>query len=225
MPILVLLLAVALVAGLAWWDHQRKAARRAALMQLALSRGLDYSRVDLLGLGQMPFAFLRRGDDRGVENVVHGDLDGRPVQLFDFWVMHESTDSKGHRSRRYERYTCAATRITDAWWPALTIRPENLLTRLGDRVGLRDLEFESAEFNRAWNVTSGDRRFAYAFVDARMMQWLLMAGGDYRFDVSGQHLMVVTDRLDPASWLILHQVLMQFTDRIPPVARELYPLS
>lgn len=222
----VLFIAFALLAGgLAWWQHQQKLKRRTELNQLALQQGLAYSVHDLHGLGRMPFGFLRRGDDQGVENVLHGELDGRPVRLFDFWVMHESTDSKGNRSRRYERYTCAAAQVTDAWWPSLTVQPENVLSRLGDGLGMRDLQFESDDFNRTWNVTARDRRFAYAFLDARMMQWLLMAGTAYRFEVSGPYLMVVTDQLAPASWLTLHRVLGQFTDRIPAVARELYPLG
>ena len=222
---LFIIAAIALAGGVAWWQHQQKLKRRTALNELAMSQGLTYSVQDVAGLGRMPFGFLRRGDDQGVENVIHGELNGRPVNLFDFWVMHESTDGKGNRSRRYERYTCAATQVADAWWPAMTLKPETILTRLGDKVGLRDIDFESDDFNRAWNVTSRDRRFAYAFVDNRMMQWLLMAGGDYQFEVSGPHLMAVCDQLDPGSWLTLHKVLDQFADRIPAVARELYPLG
>lgn len=212
-------------AWLAWHRHQQKLRRREALQLLALTHGLTYSRVDPLGLEALPFAFLRRGDDRGIENVVHGTIDGRAVALFDLWVMHESTDSKGNRSRRYEHHTCATTTVPDAWWPAMTMKPETVLSRLGDTIGLRDLQFESDEFNRAWNVTCDDRRFAYAFVDARMMRWLLMVGDDHRFDVSGPHLLVATDQLDVDAWPVLARVLDQFVDRIPAVARELYPVD
>lgn len=208
----------------AWWQHHRKAERREALFALASRHGLTYLRVDALGLGNMPLRFLRRGDDRGVENVVHGMLDGRPVALFDFWVMHESRDSKGRRSRRYERYTCATAVVDDAWWPGMTIKPETALTRIGGAVGNRDLQFESDDFNRSWHVTCRDQRFAYAFVDARMMQWLLMAGDEFRFDVFGSHVLAICDQLPPERWLTLHHALTQFAERIPAVARELYPL-
>ncbi len=36
-----------------------------------------------------------------------------------------------------------------------------------------DIRTESEEFNRRFEVRSSDRRFALAFVDARMMRWLL----------------------------------------------------
>lgn len=225
MEILIVVVLVALAVAAAWFSHHQKVKRRTELNHLALANDLSFSMRDVLGLEQMPFAFLRRGDDRGVENVLHGDLGGERVRVFDFWVMHESTDSKGNRSRRYERYTCAALQVSDAWWPALTIKPESVMTRIGDVVGLRDLEFESDEFNRAWDVTCPDRRFAYAFIDARMMRWLQMAGRDYRFEVSGPYLMVVCDRLAPSSWMTLHRVVSQLSDRVPAVARELYPAA
>lgn len=223
-PLLLFVLAGIAVAAGAYWQHRQKAARREALFALAERSGLTYMRVDAIGLGNLPFRFLKRGDDRGVENVIVGTLDGRQVALFDFWVMHESTDAKGNRSRRYERFTCATAIVDDAWWPGLTIKAENALTRIGGAVGKRDLQFESDEFNRAWHVTSRDQRFAYAFVDARMMQWLLMAGTDFRFDVFGSHVLAICDQLRPDAWLNLHRALAQFVDRIPPVARELYPL-
>lgn len=223
-PFLLFLLFGLVAAAVAYWRHQQKVKRREALFALAHRHGLTYLRVDALGLGNLPFRFLKRGDDRGVENVVHGALDGRPVALFDFWVMHESRDHQGNRSRRYERYTCATAVVDDAWWPAMSIEPETALTRIGDAVGVRDLQFESDEFNRRWNVTCRDPRFAYAFVDARMMQWLLMAGPQFRFHVFGSHILAICDQLPPERWLTLHRALTQFVDRVPAVARELYPL-
>ncbi|MBW3618994.1 MAG: hypothetical protein KY461_02005 [Actinobacteria bacterium] len=222
--LLLLVLGGAVAAGLAWWQHHQKAKRREALFALAKRYGLTYTRVDAIGVGSLPFRFLRRGDDRGVENVITGTLDGRPVALFDLWVMHETRDSKGHRSRRYEHFTCGTAIVDDAWWPGMTLKPESALTRIGGAVGMRDLQFESDDFNRSWHVTCRDQRLAYAFVDARMMQWLLMAGTEFRFDVFGSHVLAICDRLEPSSWLTLHHALAQFVERIPPVARELYPL-
>lgn len=217
-----LVVAVAVAAALLYASHHRRVKRREAIAGLAFGHGLSFAHRDVLGLGRMPMAFLHRGDDRGVENVVYGTLEGRPIRIFDLWVMHESVDAKGHRSRRFERYTCASTEIPGVWWPAITIKGETFATRIGDAFGKRDLQFESEDFNAHWDVRSRDPRCAYALVDARMMQWLLMAGADFRFEVSGPYLMVVTDRLDPASWMTLSRVLDQFRDRIPAVAHELY---
>ncbi len=50
-----------------------------------------------------------------------------------------------------------------------------MLTRLAAHLGLHDIEFESDDFNRRFNVTCSDRKFANDLVDSRMNQWLLVA--------------------------------------------------
>lgn len=220
-PLLFVLLALA---ALGYWiyQHRRKAARREALFALAHQRGLTYSRGDPAGYAGLPLRFLRQGDDRGVENVIDGWINGERVAVFDLWVMHESTDSDGHTHRSYKYFTCAYLPLPEAHFPRIALRPETLGSRLKDVVGFRDAQFESDDFNRRWDVRSDDRRFAYALVDARMMAWLLGVDG-VEFELRGSHLLAASEQRSPTSFLVLHDIARGFRDRIPGVTLEWYP--
>lgn len=101
-----------------------------------------------------------------------GCLAGRPVPGFDYSYYEESTDSKGHASRSYRRFSCVQLEVP-ASFPILEIAPESVLTRLADAVGLDDIDFELDEFNRRFNVKASERRFAYELIDQRMTRFLM----------------------------------------------------
>jgi hypothetical protein len=73
------------------------------------------------------------------------------------------------------------TRVTDGdAKTSSSAHGDDLFPRLVGHLGFQDMEFESEDFNRAFRVKGGDREFAYQFVDARMMKWLLSTGGQLR---------------------------------------------
>jgi hypothetical protein len=220
-PLLLFLLFGVLVAAFAYYQHQRKIERQQQFGALALGHGLDFSIDDPFDTLGEPFALLRRGDGRGVENVLWGEWKGLEIRAFDYWYYEESTDSKGHTSRSYSRFDCVFTRI-DASCPALQISEENVFTRLADALTFRDIEFESEEFNRRFTVR-GDERFATAFCDARMMDWLLRHGDGYAFEVVGDRLLCSCRRVAPAGMIHLLGTLKTFREQIPVVVSSLYP--
>ena len=69
-------------------------------------------------------------------------------------------------------------------------------------MGLRDIDFESEAFNRAWNVKAEDREFAFKLVDARMMHYLMSTEG-FGYEVVGPWLLVYTKRLKPTELIPL----------------------
>jgi hypothetical protein len=221
-PLLLFLLFGVLVAALAFYQHQRKLERRRQFAALALGHGLDFSIDDPFDTLGEPFPLLRRGDGRGVENVLWGTWQGLEIRAFDYWYYEESTDSKGHTSRSYARFDCVLTRI-DASCPALHISEENVFTRLADALTFRDIEFESDAFNRRFTVKGADERFATAFCDARMMDWLLRHGDGYAFEVVGDRLLCSCRRVAPAGMLHLLGTTRTFREQIPAVVSSLYP--
>src|SRR4029079_3268736 len=144
------------------------------LAAVAGSLGFRYSIADPFDLLALPFSLFDRGDGRGVENVLWGMVGNLAVRLCDYWYYDETTDSKGHTSRSYSRFSCAMTSI-DARCPGLTVQHENLLTRRGVALGFDDIDVESEQFDRAFRVKSDDRKCAYDLIDARMMAFLLDA--------------------------------------------------
>lgn len=218
--ILVLFAVVAIVAAVL--AHQAKLRRRRELAAVASQQGLDFSVDDPFDTLGEPFSLLRRGDGRGVENVLWGTWHGLALRAFDYWYYEESTDSKGHTSRSYSRFDCVLAPV-DARCPRLEIAEENVLTRIADALTFRDLEFESEEFNRRFNVTGDDHRFATALCDARMMRWLLDHADGYGFEVVGDRLLCWSRRVTPAAIVRVLGTAQAFRERIPEVVRSLYP--
>ena len=221
-PLLLFLLFGVVVAALAYYQRKRKIERQQQFAALALGHGLDFSIDDPFDILGEPFALLRRGDGRGVENVLWGEWKGLEIRAFDYWYYEESTDSKGHRSKSYSRFDCVLTSV-DARCPSLQISEENVFTRLADVLTFRDIEFESEEFNRRFTVKGPDERFATAFCDARMMDWLLRHGDGYAFEVVGDRLLCWCRRIEPATMIHLLGTAKTFLEQIPAVVSDLYP--
>jgi hypothetical protein len=57
--------------------------------------------------------------------------------------------------------------------PDVNIHREGVLDRLVQAVGFADITFESAEFSKKYCVKSPDRRFAYALIHPRMIEFFL----------------------------------------------------
>ena len=98
------------------------------------------------------------------------------------------------------------------------------MTRLGDHLGLRDVELEYDDFNRRFRVKCDDQKFAFSLLDGQMMQWLLerrrLRQRRGRRPVGAARR---RRRLDPAQWLDLGTWLDQFHRQIPAVVYSTYP--
>ena len=218
----IFLVFIAAAGGIAYLSYYLKERRRRAMAFAATQLGLRFALADPFDTLQEPFALLREGDGRGVENVMWGMWAGLECRLFDYWYYEESIDSKGNRSRSYRRFSCVMSSV-DASCSPLTIAGENLWTRLGDHLGFRDIELESEEFNRAYTLKSPDRKFAVDFCDARMMQWLLVHGEGYAFEAVGDRLLASCRRLSPTGLIPLLGTMRNFRQQIPRVVFSLYP--
>jgi hypothetical protein len=222
LPMLLVLVFALVAAGVVYFQYQRKLERQRQFRALAFGQGLDFSIQDPFDTLGEPFALLRKGDGRGVENVLWGVWHGFEIRAFDYWYYEESTDSNGHRSKSYSRFDCVIT-LVDAHCPRLQISEENLFTRLADAFTFRDIEFESGEFNRRFTVKGPDERFATAFCDARMMDWLLRHGDGYAFEIVGDRLLCWCKRVAPAKMVDLLGTTTTFREQIPAVVSSLYP--
>ena len=201
-----------------------KAKRRQELQAFATRHGLQFSEHDPFGLLNWPFTLLRKGDGRGIENVMWGPWQGaEPVTAFDYWYYTESTNSKGGRTRSYSRFSCALIQVPAAF-PHLDIGRENLFTRMADGMGMEDIEFESPDFNRRYNVKASERRFAYEVLDTRMLDWLARYDQGYAFEIVGDRILAYRRRTKAAGLIPLIGTLRTFRERIPRVAWGLYPL-
>ena len=212
-----LILAVALSAYLYYQ-------REAAFARLATSLGLRFSQRDESSVRQLGFPLFR--ESRGTEssNLVSGTLQGMPVAAFDFAYWTEVRDPKGFTHRQYHRFLCAVTDIAPAC-PPLIIEHRGLIGRVAGALGLDGVQFESDDFDKAYRVICGDRRFATALVDPAMMAWLLDAPSPVAFQTAGTHLLVVSTDRRPEAIPGLFHALVDFRAHIPAMVASDYPAT
>lgn len=55
----------------------------------------------------------------------------------------------------------------------MKIGPEGFFSKIAQAIGFDDIDFESHEFSRQFCVRSSDKKFAYDFCNARMIEYLL----------------------------------------------------
>jgi hypothetical protein len=207
------LFAVAAIA-IAVGSYVLRQRRRDDLKAFAGRFGLTYSQDDPYDLTSLPFLLLQKGDGRGCENVMSGSFQGVMVKQADYWYFDRSTDSKGHTTKTYHRYSIVVADIALST-PFVSVSKENLFTMAADHLGLRDIEFESEAFNREFNVKAPDKEFAFKLIDARMEQFILDTGGSFAFEFLGPSLLVSCHKLSPAELVPLFGTAKGFVDHIP----------
>ena len=201
---------VIVVAVHQWKSTQR---RRQDLALWAASLGMEFSVEHRHGLDKLDFKLFDRGDGRGWENVVAGTWEGLEVRVADYWYYEESHSDNGP-SRSYSRFSIVLAAV-DAWLPPVQVTKENVLTRLADHLAMRDLELESEEFNRTFNVKASDREFAFKLLDARMLEWLLHTAGPHCYEVSGPWVLGYCKRLPVAQVPTLLYAVKGFIGQVP----------
>src|SRR5688500_10663111 len=156
----------------------------------ALGAGFEYHVSDPAGIGELRFVAFAHGKGTRISNVVTSrSSTGAVVRAFDFSSYVEHAVSEGQResefvdylwgmdgwgegsyassntTKRYSKTRSGAVVKLDAFLPPMVVAPSNLLTRAIEMVGGEDIDFESEEFNRGYDVRCADTRFAFLFLD------------------------------------------------------------
>jgi len=195
LPFLFLLL-VPVVAYLAYRGWKQEQARRAQLMQWCATSGYTYQPRDDQWCHRWSGTPFNDGDHRQAHNVVVGRMGEQPFAAFDYSFETHSTDSKGNTTTTTHRYAVASFQLPTAL-PRLQVTPEGLFGRIGNALGLDDIELESEDFNRRFRVHSDDRKFACDVLSPRTMQALLTRP-DARWRIEGVDILTWRDgRITP----------------------------
>jgi hypothetical protein len=214
--LLPLLLIVGLpVAGyLAYRSWQQEQKRRALLMTWATNSGFTYAVEDDRWCDRWQVSPFGEGDHRKAANVVTGTLASNAFVTFDYTYQTHSSDGKGGRTTTTHRYVVTALQLP-APLPQLQVTPENLVTRLGNALGLDDIELESEDFNRRFRVHARDRKFACDVLTPRTMQMLLSRPA-LSWRIEGTDILAWQDgRLSPATALATTGQLRDIVEAIP----------
>ena len=217
-----LLLLGTFAGGLAWAVVRfRIEPRQGSFDAQARRAGLRAQTGDPLGLLHMPFGLFRRpASVRDLENTAQGVRDAREIVVADYWYAPSSNPSLDD----YRRFICVIDPNRPEW-SDLAVTPMGRVAAARDAVGLARVEMESERFNRAFEVQASDRRFAAAFLDARMMGWLMQQAPGMGVEIALGRLMVFEPR-SVASVDDVERALRRFDDllrHVPAVVGSWYP--
>jgi hypothetical protein len=172
--IFVLLLICALIiAGIVFGNMLAKR-RREALAALATRLGLSFDEEDDYALAER-LEFLRaidQGSNRYAYNRLSGVCQGYEVAAFDYHYETYSHSSKGGRQTHHHHLSILTLQLPRSF-PELLVSPEGIFSKIAQAFGYDDIDFESAEFSRAFCVRSRDKKFAYDVCHPQMMEYLL----------------------------------------------------
>jgi len=191
--VLIIIAAIAAAIGFAIWNSRMKDKRRKELAGWAQANGLKFlpDKDHSVWMRYQPFKCLQRGEDRYAYNIMLGTSGTRVMSAFDYHYETHSTNSKGQR-QTHHHYLSAL--VVDAGLPLkpLFIRPEGLLDKVTEFVGIDDIDFESAEFSQKFFVKSTDRRWAYDVLHQKTME-LMLAYPRFHIDFQGSQVMAYYD--------------------------------
>ncbi len=164
---------VCVVGAIIWGIYAGKK-RREEMGELAATLGLQFSGERDYQIAER-YAFLdklRQGSNRYAYNMISGTLQEHEVVMFDYHYETHSTDSKGRRQTHHHHFSFFILTL-EKFFPELTIAKESFFSKIAQAVGFDDIDFESHEFSKKFVVRSKDKKFAYDFCNAQMIDYLL----------------------------------------------------
>lgn len=166
---------VALMIWLGIRAKKAEDARRAALAAMVTGKGYSYlaDYPERTGLfASSPFGL---GDSRKALDVVWGSVGGRPFETFAYRYETHTTDSKGNRHTEVHKFQVTWIPLPA---PIATMRmtADNAFLRMFAKMGAKDLEVESHEFNQRWKVWCADERIGHAVLTPALIAYLLAPG-------------------------------------------------
>jgi hypothetical protein len=185
--------------------------RRKELAAWATAKGLAFSSSkDRTFDDRYPdFGCLRHGHSRYAYNIAEGTWEARPVTCFDY---HYAT---GSGKSRQDYHFSAILLTSDVPLKELHIRPEGIFDKVTEFFGVDDIDFESAEFSRAFHVKAPEKRWAYDVLHQRTMEFLL---GMPRMSIQfSEHEVLVWEnhRFKPAEFEEAIAIAEGILDRLP----------
>ncbi len=204
------------------WIHGARQARerREALARWASRHGWNFDPGQRADLDEaLPqFSCFRQGSNRYAYNVVEGRVDDLGLVACDYHYETYTTDSKGRRTTHHHHFSAVALETGLRFTP-LAIRPEHWFDKVAEFFGWDDIDFESAEFSRAFHVKCQDKRYAFDLIPQETMEFLL-ASPRFTIEVATPVILVrAGKRFSVPEFAAALDVARGFLGRIPPDVR------
>jgi hypothetical protein len=159
-----------------------------------------------------------RGHSRKTSNLLVKQIGDHVLYAFDYEYKITTSNGKSAQTTTY-KHAIAAARLSLSL-PNISMQPETIMHRVGEKFGLRELEFESEEFNKMYFIRSQDDRAAYDILDPQMIEYFLDQPPTW-WQMGGYHLLRIDSRQGDVPEV--HRAIQEvqgFVERIPPFVRE-----
>ncbi|MCJ7832306.1 MAG: hypothetical protein MUP92_02525, partial [Actinobacteria bacterium] len=179
--------------------------------------------------GQRLALYLGRPDPVGVRGMSFPKFSADPgeveviteregLEVFDYRIVR----NQGQSNEKFLRIPCVVAPI-DAWCPLLSVSRTGLGSAPAS-LGLRKVDFESGMFNEGFEVACDDARFAHAFIDQRLMEWLLLLPTGWGVQTHRDRLLVFGREGERAmQFQPVIDLAGDLVSRVPPSLSSLYP--
>ncbi len=178
-----IVLVIVLIAAILVYALYAAAKRRKELSQWAQQRDLNFApgRAYDMDFRHVGFKCLQHGRSRHAYNIISGQLNDRRITAFDYRY------TTGSGKNRHTHVFSAMIVESPIPLKPLFIRREGFFDKITEFFGADDIDFESAEFSRKFFVKSPDKKWAYAVIHQRMMEYLLTAP-EYSIQLAGDSI-------------------------------------
>lgn len=165
-------------------DEKAKQTRQNEFAMLAARHGFQYLAPDPSGCNPFggdadlddpigilytlnSFEMFTSGSNRHIENLTFGNLDSTSCYLFDYRYVTGSGKS------RTTHYVSAVAIREPLLMPVMSLRESGFGDRLMEHLGVKDIQFESQEFNDRYFVSCSNQKLAYDIIHPQMIDYLM----------------------------------------------------
>ena len=176
----------AFAGALMYWGYVANKKRIEGFEKEAEAMGLKFTQHPDASVAQRynQFKLFNRGRSRRINNLIEGDSGDVTLLIFDY----QFTTGSGKNSRTHHQ-TIASLKSSQLNIPSLTIHPEGFLSRIGNKMGFQDIDFDSHPTFSKMFVLKGDNEEAIRnFLKPPMLEYFeahqgisLEASGDTLF--------------------------------------------
>lgn len=159
-----------------------------------------------------------RGHSQNIESLLAGSALGMDWLIFDYQYKITRSTGKSTSTTTYNVSVVAAE--LPLHLPRLTLGEESFLTRIGERLGIHDVHFESEEFNQKYRVHCQDRKLAFDLLHPQAIEFLLkLPVLDWQF--GGPYILLNTSYwASPQEIEQLVEVIRSFVALIPEYVEQ-----
>jgi hypothetical protein len=163
------------VGGIIWLVTRYEQKRTVDLQAVASDIGLEFSTArdeQLLERLQI-FALFNKGHSRKMKNVLQAADEHANLSVFDYQYT-----AGGGQHQHTHRHSVIAVESDSLGLPKFSLRPENLFHKIGEAMGVQDIDFENHPgFSESFVLKGEDETAIRGFFDADLLDFFAQRKG------------------------------------------------